>query len=64
MGRDQNFGDVASTYIRNVTKMDVFLRSKKHQFWRGSKFHLNIVLSPLIGLAYAEIFEKHLGKVF
>ena len=32
MGRDQNFGDVASTYIRNVTKMDVFLRSKKHQF--------------------------------
>ena len=56
MGRDDDFGD--------VTKMAVFLRSKKHQLFCRSKFLLTIVLSCLIGLAYAKIFENRLVKVF
>ena len=62
MGGDDDFGGIAVTYSWNVTKMAVFLSSKKHPLCHGSKFLLIFVLSVFISPAYVEIYEIRLGK--
>ena len=62
MGGDDDFGDVAVTYSCNVTKMAVFLRSKKHQLYRRSKFLLISVLSVFMGPTYDKFTKFAWGK--